>query len=68
MFFIVLPTGKHAFFKAIVVGDPQPIVTWERANGELLFHPNVCFQRYDEAAQEHYLEVRFTASLRIHDL
>uniref|UniRef100_A0A3P9M7P1 Immunoglobulin like and fibronectin type III domain containing 1, tandem duplicate 1 n=1 Tax=Oryzias latipes TaxID=8090 RepID=A0A3P9M7P1_ORYLA len=53
---LTIQEGKHAFFKAIVVGDPQPIVTWERANGELLFHPNVCFQKYDEAAQEHYLE------------
>uniref|UniRef100_A0A8C7YKT7 Immunoglobulin like and fibronectin type III domain containing 1, tandem duplicate 1 n=1 Tax=Oryzias sinensis TaxID=183150 RepID=A0A8C7YKT7_9TELE len=53
---LTIQEGKHAFFKAIVVGDPQPIVTWERASGELLFHPNVCFQRYDEAAQEHYLE------------
>uniref|UniRef100_A0A8C7YJX4 Immunoglobulin like and fibronectin type III domain containing 1, tandem duplicate 1 n=1 Tax=Oryzias sinensis TaxID=183150 RepID=A0A8C7YJX4_9TELE len=47
---LTIQEGKHAFFKAIVVGDPQPIVTWERASGELLFHPNVCFQSTNSLA------------------
>lgn len=55
-------TGKFAFLKAIVVGDPKPTVTWSRANGELLFHPNVCMQKYDEPSREHTLEVGFTKS------
>lgn len=49
--------GKFAFFKAKVVGTPTPKVTWARANGEIHFQPNVCSHKYDEASQEHTLEV-----------
>lgn len=28
-------TGKFAFFKAIVIGEPQPTVTWSRNNGDV---------------------------------
>jgi len=40
-----------------VVGDPTPTVTWGRANGEILFHPALCEQKYNEASHEHTLEV-----------
>lgn len=49
--------GKFAFFKGKVVGTPTPKVTWARANGEIHFQPNVCSQKYDEASQEHTIEV-----------
>lgn len=55
-----LVPGKFAVFKAIVVGTPPPTVTWGRANGEIIYHPAVCQQRYDEASHEHTLEVSFT--------
>lgn len=40
-----------------MVGDPTPTVTWNRANGEMFFHPDVCLQKYNEANCEHSLEV-----------
>lgn len=49
--------GKFAVFKAKVVGEPTPTVTWSRANGEIHYHPDVCMQKYDEASQEHTIEV-----------
>lgn len=52
--------GKLAVFKAIVVGDPTPTVTWSRANGEIHYHPDVCTQKYDEVSHEHTIEVSFT--------
>lgn len=60
---LILPIpGKYAVFKAKIVGTPTPTVTWSRANGELLFHPDVCLQKYDQASQEHTLEVSFMCS------
>ncbi|XP_029948320.1 immunoglobulin-like and fibronectin type III domain-containing protein 1 [Salarias fasciatus] len=53
---LTIQEGKNAVFKAIVVGTPTPTVTWGRANGEILFHPSVCEQKYDEASHEHTLE------------
>ncbi|XP_030585427.1 immunoglobulin-like and fibronectin type III domain-containing protein 1 [Archocentrus centrarchus] len=53
---LTIQEGKFAFFKAKVVGTPTPTVTWSRANGEILFHPAVCMQKYDEATEEHTLE------------
>uniref|UniRef100_A0A672FT95 Immunoglobulin like and fibronectin type III domain containing 1, tandem duplicate 1 n=1 Tax=Salarias fasciatus TaxID=181472 RepID=A0A672FT95_SALFA len=53
---LTIQEGKSLFFKAIVVGTPTPTVTWGRANGEILFHPSVCEQKYDEASHEHTLE------------
>lgn len=50
-------TGKYGVFKSIVVGTPTPTVTWARAKGEILFHADLCVQKYDEASQEHTLEV-----------
>lgn len=51
--------GKLAVFKAKITGNPTPTVTWGRANGEIHYHPDVCLQKYDEATQEHTIEVRF---------
>ncbi|XP_055077636.1 immunoglobulin-like and fibronectin type III domain-containing protein 1 [Periophthalmus magnuspinnatus] len=53
---LTLQEGKTAIFKAIVVGTPKPTVTWSRANGEIVFHPDVCIQKYDESSHEHTLE------------
>ncbi|XP_038134428.1 immunoglobulin-like and fibronectin type III domain-containing protein 1 [Cyprinodon tularosa] len=53
---LTIQEGKFGFFKAIVTGDPTPTVTWSRAKGEIIFHPDVCLQRYDEASNEHFLE------------
>ncbi|XP_050930772.1 LOW QUALITY PROTEIN: immunoglobulin-like and fibronectin type III domain-containing protein 1 [Lates calcarifer] len=53
---LTIQEGKYAVFKAKIVGTPTPTVTWSRANGELLFHPDVCLQKYDQASQEHTLE------------
>ncbi|XP_026022809.1 immunoglobulin-like and fibronectin type III domain-containing protein 1 [Astatotilapia calliptera] len=53
---LTIQEGKFAFFKAIIVGTPTPTVTWSRANGEILFHPSVCLQKYDEATHEHTIE------------
>lgn len=53
---LTIQEGKHAVFKAIVVGTPTPKVTWSRANGEIHFHPDVCIENYDEASHEHTIE------------
>uniref|UniRef100_A0A3Q3GFD5 Immunoglobulin like and fibronectin type III domain containing 1, tandem duplicate 1 n=1 Tax=Labrus bergylta TaxID=56723 RepID=A0A3Q3GFD5_9LABR len=47
---------KLAVFKAIVVGNPTPTVTWSRANGEIHFHPDMCEQKYDDTSREHTIE------------
>lgn len=57
--FISFLPGKLAVFKAKITGNPTPTVTWGRANGEIHYHPDVCLQKYDEATQEHTIEVRF---------
>ncbi|XP_049894354.1 immunoglobulin-like and fibronectin type III domain-containing protein 1 [Epinephelus moara] len=53
---LTIQEGKFAVFKAKVVGEPTPTVTWSRANGEIHYHPDVCMQKYDEASQEHTIE------------
>ncbi|XP_055016327.1 immunoglobulin-like and fibronectin type III domain-containing protein 1 [Boleophthalmus pectinirostris] len=53
---LTIQEGKTAVFKAIVVGNPKPTVTWSRANGDIVFHPDVCIQKYDESSHEHTLE------------
>uniref|UniRef100_A0A672ZHI0 Immunoglobulin like and fibronectin type III domain containing 1, tandem duplicate 1 n=1 Tax=Sphaeramia orbicularis TaxID=375764 RepID=A0A672ZHI0_9TELE len=53
---LTIQEGKYAVFKAKIVGTPTPTVTWSRANGEIVFHPDVCQQKYDQATQEHTLE------------
>ena len=49
--------GKLAVFKAKVVGDPYPKVTWGRANGEIIYHPDTCQLKFDEVSGEHTIEV-----------
>ncbi|XP_076003213.1 immunoglobulin-like and fibronectin type III domain-containing protein 1.1 [Genypterus blacodes] len=53
---LTIQEGKHAIFKARVVGTPTPTITWSRANGEIIYHPDVCLQKYDEVSEEHTLE------------
>ncbi|XP_068508494.1 immunoglobulin-like and fibronectin type III domain-containing protein 1 [Syngnathus scovelli] len=53
---ITIQEGKSTYFKAIVVGNPKPSVTWTRANGEIVFHPDTCRQMYNESSHEHTLE------------
>uniref|UniRef100_A0A3Q2X920 Immunoglobulin like and fibronectin type III domain containing 1, tandem duplicate 1 n=1 Tax=Hippocampus comes TaxID=109280 RepID=A0A3Q2X920_HIPCM len=53
---ITIQEGKSTAFKAIVVGNPKPTVTWTRTNGEIVFHPDTCRQNYSEASHEHTLE------------
>lgn len=48
-------TGKFAFFKAIVTGDPQPSVTWSRNNGDVSDMSR--YQtKYDPLSNEHTFE------------
>ncbi|XP_077385038.1 immunoglobulin-like and fibronectin type III domain-containing protein 1.1 isoform X2 [Festucalex cinctus] len=53
---ITIQEGKSTLFKAIVVGNPKPTVTWTRAKGEIVFHPDKCRQNYSAASHEHSLE------------
>lgn len=51
----LLFTGKFAFFKAIVIGDPQPTVTWDRNNGDV--SDTSRYQtKYDPNTNEHTFE------------
>ncbi|XP_046882171.1 immunoglobulin-like and fibronectin type III domain-containing protein 1 isoform X3 [Hypomesus transpacificus] len=53
---LTIQEGKLAIFKAIVIGDPQPEVTWSRANGEITDKEK--FQnKYDDVSHEHTLEI-----------
>ncbi|KAF3856670.1 hypothetical protein F7725_017393 [Dissostichus mawsoni] len=54
---LTIQESKVAIFKAIIVGTPTPTVTWSRANKEIVFHPDLCVQKYDETTREHTLEV-----------
>lgn len=48
-------TGKFAFFKAIVIGDPTPTVTWSRNNGDV--SDTSRYQtKYDPNSNEHTFE------------
>lgn len=49
-------TGKFAFFKAIVTGDPTPTVTWARNNGDIS-DPERYTVLYDPILGEHQLQV-----------
>lgn len=54
-FAVVISTGKLVVFRAVVVGNPTPTVTWLRNNGE------ICEERhkilYDNGSGEHQLQV-----------
>ncbi|XP_059184837.1 immunoglobulin-like and fibronectin type III domain-containing protein 1 [Centropristis striata] len=53
---LTIQEGKFAFFKAIVIGDPQPTVTWSRNNGDVSdtsrYQP-----KYDATSNEHTFEM-----------
>ncbi|XP_030231384.1 immunoglobulin-like and fibronectin type III domain-containing protein 1 [Gadus morhua] len=53
---LTIQEGKLAVFKAKVMGNPTPKVSWGRANGEIVFHPETCQQKFDEVSGEHTLE------------
>ncbi|XP_059926473.1 immunoglobulin-like and fibronectin type III domain-containing protein 1 isoform X7 [Gadus macrocephalus] len=53
---LTIQEGKLAVFKAKVIGNPTPKVSWGRANGEIVFHPETCQQKFDEVSGEHTLE------------
>ncbi|XP_077431632.1 immunoglobulin-like and fibronectin type III domain-containing protein 1 [Vanacampus margaritifer] len=53
--------GKSAIFKALVIGEPKPEVTWKRARGSILDKEK--YQtKYDESTGEYILEVRAVTS------
>lgn len=56
LFTFFFHTGKFAFFKAIVTGDPQPTVTWSRHNGDV--SDTSRYQtKYNPHSNEHTFEV-----------
>ncbi|XP_055021908.1 immunoglobulin-like and fibronectin type III domain-containing protein 1 [Boleophthalmus pectinirostris] len=48
--------GKVAVFKAVVVGEPKPKVTWSRIKGNMSDKKKYQM-KYDEATREHILEI-----------
>lgn len=49
-------TGKLAIFKAKVIGNPTPTVTWRRAKGQMN-DPEKFQNKFDPTTSEHTLEV-----------
>ncbi|KAM3621641.1 uncharacterized protein V6R79_013960 [Siganus canaliculatus] len=53
---LTIQEGKFAFFKAIVIGDPKPAVTWSRNNGDV--SDTSRYQaKYDPNSNEHTFEM-----------
>ncbi|CAB1353330.1 unnamed protein product [Coregonus sp. 'balchen'] len=52
---LTIQEGKFAFFKALVVGDPEPTVTWGRNNGDVS-DTSKYVTKYDPATREHLFE------------
>ncbi|KAM3877762.1 immunoglobulin-like and fibronectin type III domain-containing protein 1 [Diretmus argenteus] len=53
---LTIQEGKFAFFKAIVIGDPKPTVSWSRNNGEV--SDSSRYQvKYDADTNEHTFEM-----------
>ncbi|KAJ3602957.1 hypothetical protein NHX12_030701 [Muraenolepis orangiensis] len=52
---LTIQEGKLAFFKAIVIGEPKPLVTWSRNNGDVS-DPSRYNPKYDPVADEHIFE------------
>ncbi len=48
--------GKLAIFKAKVIGNPSPTVTWRRAKGEMN-DPQKFQSKFDPTTNEYTLEV-----------
>uniref|UniRef100_A0A3P8YZQ6 Immunoglobulin like and fibronectin type III domain containing 1, tandem duplicate 4 n=1 Tax=Esox lucius TaxID=8010 RepID=A0A3P8YZQ6_ESOLU len=53
---LTIQQGKFAFFKAMVVGDPEPTVTWSRNNGDVSDTLKYV-RKYDPVTQEHLFEM-----------
>ncbi|XP_061074867.1 immunoglobulin-like and fibronectin type III domain-containing protein 1 [Conger conger] len=53
---LTIQEGKLAVFRAIVTGDPEPAVTWERSNGDTSNSERYNI-KYDPASHEHTLEM-----------
>uniref|UniRef100_A0A8C3A0K6 Immunoglobulin like and fibronectin type III domain containing 1, tandem duplicate 4 n=1 Tax=Cyclopterus lumpus TaxID=8103 RepID=A0A8C3A0K6_CYCLU len=53
---LTIQEGKFACYKAIVVGDPQPTVTWSRNNGDVS-DTSIYQSKYDPHSNEHTFEV-----------
>lgn len=54
-YFVVISTGKLVVFRAVVVGNPTPTVTWLRNNGEIGEGRYKIL--YDKGSGEHQLQV-----------
>lgn len=53
--FIAIPIGKMVVFRAVIVGNPTPEVTWTRNKGEI---DNERYHIvYDKSSGEHQLQV-----------
>ncbi|MCJ8729443.1 hypothetical protein PDJAM_G00106390 [Pangasius djambal] len=53
---LTIQEGKLAIFKAIVIGEPKPTVSWKRAKGEMN-DPEKFQNKYDPVTKEHTLEM-----------
>ncbi|XP_017553307.1 immunoglobulin-like and fibronectin type III domain-containing protein 1 [Pygocentrus nattereri] len=53
---LTIQEGKLAVFKAIVIGDPKPTVTWGRNNGDVS-DPQKYEIKFDPVSREHTLEM-----------
>uniref|UniRef100_A0A3Q2ZAY3 Immunoglobulin like and fibronectin type III domain containing 1, tandem duplicate 2 n=1 Tax=Hippocampus comes TaxID=109280 RepID=A0A3Q2ZAY3_HIPCM len=49
--------GKSAVFKALVIGEPKPEVTWKRVRGSILDKEKYQM-KYDDSTGEYLLEIR----------
>ncbi|XP_067228729.1 immunoglobulin-like and fibronectin type III domain-containing protein 1 [Chanodichthys erythropterus] len=53
---LTIQEGKLAIFKAIVLGDPTPTVTWARNNGDIS-DPKKYQTKFDPTSREHTIEM-----------
>ncbi|KAG5835392.1 hypothetical protein ANANG_G00243440 [Anguilla anguilla] len=53
---LTIQEGKLAIFKAVVIGNPEPVVTWNRANGNIN-DPERYQNKFDPESREHTLEM-----------
>ncbi|XP_030634072.1 immunoglobulin-like and fibronectin type III domain-containing protein 1 [Chanos chanos] len=53
---LTIQEGKLAVFKAIVIGEPAPTVTWTRNNGDVS-DPQKYQMKYDPVSREHTIEM-----------